>query len=152
MEKGKKLEIEGWPTKIHLQKEKALSVEVKKIWGKKEHQFFILRHCDLRFTFMGAICSEEYELFSLIANTIKEEVNRNFITIFPCNTLNLVTVTDKGVRYIAFLCGISDRKKDMFSTIKGNKTIKEILEEAIRRFDEEKERIRKEIPLCFSEG
>ncbi len=151
MKVGEKLEIEGWPTKIHLQKEKALLGEVKKVWRKERHQFFILKHCDSRFTFMGAICFEKYELFSLIANKIKGDINSNFITIFPCNKLNSVIVTIKEKKYIAFLSGISNRENDILSTIKGNKTVKGILEEAIRRFDEKKERIREEIPLCFSE-
>ena len=152
MKKGDRLRIEGWPTGIYPEEKKAWEGEVKKAWRKKRHQFFVLKHCDSGFTFMGVICFEEYELFSLIANTVKEEINRNFITIFPCKKLNSVIVTIKEKKYIAFLSGISNRGNDVLSTIEENKTIKEILEEAIRRFDEKKERIREEIPLCFLEG
>ena len=53
-------------------------------------------------------------------------------------------------KYVAFLSDISDRE-NIISTVEGNKTIEEILEEAVRRFDEEKEEIMKEISLRFSE-
>ncbi len=150
MKIGDRLEVEGWPTKIYLEEKKIWKGEVKKAWKKNEHQFFVLEHCDLGFTFMGVVCEGKYKLFSLIANAVKREINCSFITVFPCKKLNSVTVIIRKKKYVAFLSDISDRE-NIISTVEGNKTIEEILEEAVRRFDEEKEEIMKEISLRFSE-
>jgi len=153
MKIGDKLEIKGWSVGYLEEegKEKSWKGEVKKAWREKNHQFFILRYNELGFTFMGVICSERYELFSLIANETEEWINQRFIcgSILSSRSKTVTAITGKGENYIAFLFCIPNRGENIFYTIEGKKTIKEILEKAVGRFDEKKEKIRSELSLCF---
>lgn len=151
MEIGEILEVEGWPVGPNLDKVKVWSGEVKKVWQKKNHQFFNLEHCQYKFKFKGVVCSEKYELFYLIANTVKDWINNSFISVYPCHKLNIAYLNINGEKHIAFLCSVSDRLKNPLPTLDGMKSNEGILEKAIERFDNQKETIKKELSLCFSE-